>query len=165
MYVPGSPGGGGPSVFVYKTAQALSKRGHKVRFDKPNRADVALCIIETGRTLKQINRQKTKVALRIDGIYCKEYWHGGAGRKWRPDMSALHAKLTSDIPTVDHMIYQSQWSKDRIDDEIIKRDKNYSIIHNGVVVIPPGDSVVSPGDHVVVISPLSITPAVEKLFK
>ena len=132
--VPGSPGGGGPSVFVYKTAQALNKHGHQVIYDKPNRADVALCIIETGKTLRKIDRQKTRTLLRIDGIYCKEYWHGGPGRAWRGDMTALHTKLQTDIPSVDHMVYQSQWSKDRIDSEIVKRDQNFSIIRNGVDV-------------------------------
>lgn len=132
--VTGSPGGGGPSVFVYKTAQALSKRGYTVRYDKPNRADAALCIIETGKTFKKVNRNKTRVVLRVDGIYCREYWHGGPGRLWRPDMTALHNKLTTDVINVDHMVYQSQWSKDRLDDEIVKRQGNWSIIHNGVDV-------------------------------
>ena len=39
-----------------------------------------------------------------------------------------------------------------------------AITHNGVVIIPPNDSVVQPGDHVIIISPLSVTPDVEKLF-
>lgn len=39
-----------------------------------------------------------------------------------------------------------------------------AITHNGVVIIPPNDNVVQPGDHVIMISPLSVTPAVEKLF-
>lgn len=130
--VPGSAGGGGPSVFVFKTAQALVKKGFTVRYDKPNRCDVALCIIETGKVFRQINRSKTKVILRVDGIYCRDYWHGGPGRQWRPDMTALHNKLKTDIPAVDHIVYQSQWSKDRIDDEIVKRSGKWSIIHNGV---------------------------------
>lgn len=132
--VPGSPGGGGPSVFVWKTSQALAKKGHRVRYEKPHKADIALCIIETGKVLRQINRSKTKVVLRVDGIYCKEYWHGGPGRSWRPDMTALHSKLTTDVPAVDHMIYQSQWSKTRLDEEIVKRSGPLSIIHNGVDV-------------------------------
>lgn len=132
--IPGSTGGGGPSVFVYKTAQVLSKRGYAVRYDKPNRADAALCIIETGKTLKKINRNKTRVVLRVDGIYCREYWHGGPGRQWRPDMTALHNKLKTDVIDVDHMVYQSRWSKERLDDEIVKRPGNWSIIHNGVDV-------------------------------
>ncbi len=40
-----------------------------------------------------------------------------------------------------------------------------AITHNDSVIIPPDDSVVQPGDHVIIISPLSVTPAVEKLFK
>ena len=133
--VPGSPGGGGPSVFVYKTAQALSQKGYAVRYDKPNRADVALCIIETGKVFRQIDRNRTKVVLRVDGIYCRDYWHGGPGREWRPDMTALHNKLKTDVVNVDHMVYQSQWSKDRLDEEIVKRpDNKWSVIHNGVDV-------------------------------
>ncbi len=40
-----------------------------------------------------------------------------------------------------------------------------AITHNDRVIIPPDDSVVQPGNHVIIISPLSITPSVEKLFK
>ncbi len=40
-----------------------------------------------------------------------------------------------------------------------------AITHNNTVIIPPNDTVVQPGNHVIIISPLSITPAVEKLFK
>lgn len=39
-----------------------------------------------------------------------------------------------------------------------------AIVHNSTVVIPSDDHVVQPGDHVIIISPLSVTPAVEKLF-
>lgn len=40
-----------------------------------------------------------------------------------------------------------------------------AIVHNSTVIIPPGDNKVYPGDHVIIISPLANTPAVEKLFK
>jgi trk system potassium uptake protein TrkA len=39
-----------------------------------------------------------------------------------------------------------------------------AIAHDQAVVIPPNDSVVQPGDRVIIISPLSVTPDVEKLF-
>jgi trk system potassium uptake protein TrkA len=39
-----------------------------------------------------------------------------------------------------------------------------AISHNRVVTIPPNESIVQPGDHVIIISPLSVTPDVEKLF-
>jgi len=40
-----------------------------------------------------------------------------------------------------------------------------AITHNDRGIIPPDDNVVQPGDHVIIISPLSVTPSVEKLFK
>lgn len=40
-----------------------------------------------------------------------------------------------------------------------------AIIRNNRVIIPPDDNMVQPGDHVIIISPLSVTPAVEKFFK
>ncbi|MFC2070400.1 Trk system potassium transporter TrkA [Chloroflexota bacterium] len=40
-----------------------------------------------------------------------------------------------------------------------------AIIHNGDIIIPPNDRIVRTGDHVIVISPLSVIPSVEKLFK
>ncbi len=128
----GDPGGGGPSVFVYKTARALLAKKHSVIYSNPIKSDIAFCIIETGKVFKMIDKKKTKTVLRIDGIYCKDYWNGTPGRAWRPDMTALHNKLKSDIPAVDLVVYQSQWSRDRIEDEIVKRPKNWTVIHNGV---------------------------------
>lgn len=123
--------GGGPSIFVHKFVQAVQKLGHKVIYDKSNRADVALAVIETGKILRQVNRDKTRVVLRTNGIYNQEY-NEKFNRKIRPDMIALHNKLRTDIPSVDFVVYQSSWSKDRIDDEIGVSNKNWSIIHNGV---------------------------------
>jgi trk system potassium uptake protein TrkA len=39
-----------------------------------------------------------------------------------------------------------------------------AIIRNNTVIIPPDDNTVQPGDHVIIISPLPLIPAVEKLF-
>jgi len=46
-----------------------------------------------------------------------------------------------------------------------KEAKAGAIIRDDKIIIPPDDSIVYPGDHVIVISPLSATPSVEKLFK
>lgn len=128
----GSTGGGGPVTFVYKTARELQTRGHKVIYSNPQNADAAICIIETGKFRRYCKGAKTKLLLRIDGIYNQEY-NTRFNRKIRPDMVALHTKLASDIPNVHHVVYQSNWSKERIDEEIVKRqDSNWSVIHNGV---------------------------------
>jgi len=126
-----SPGtSGGPSVWVARMTKELQKRGHRVIFDKPHKADVAVCVISVGKTLKKINRNKTKVILRVNGIYNDEY-NKLFNRAIRPDMVALHNDLRTSIPRVDHVVYQSEFSRDRIFDEIIKHDKNYSVINNG----------------------------------
>ena len=128
----GSTGGGGPVTFIYKTAAELQKRGHIVTYDKPQNADAAIAIITTGKFLRYCKNSKTKIILRIDGVYQAEY-NRLFNRAIRPDMKALHDKLLTDIPGVDHVVYQSQWSKDSIDNEIVvRKDNNWSIIHNGV---------------------------------
>lgn len=40
-----------------------------------------------------------------------------------------------------------------------------AIVHNGRVIIPPGDKVVAPGDHVIIVTPHSAIHTVENLFK
>lgn len=126
----GNFSGGGPSVHVARMKGALSSLGHTLT-SNATEADIAMCIIVTNNILNKVDRKKTKVILRIDGIYNKIY-NEKFNRAIRPDMVALHTELQRDIPLLDHVVYQSQWSKDRIDDEIVVRTNNYSIIHNGV---------------------------------
>lgn len=129
----GSLTAGGPTVAAARLANGFSLRGHKVIYDSPNRADVCLCIIESGKTLSRVDRKRTKVSVRLDGAYYKEYWHSNSpDRMWRDDMSALHSAIKRDVENVDHMIYQSSFSKRMIDSEIAERKSNYSIINNGV---------------------------------
>ncbi len=40
-----------------------------------------------------------------------------------------------------------------------------AIVHGDKIIIPPGNNIIYPGDHVIIISPLSATSSVEKLFK
>lgn len=122
--------GGGPSVWSYKAAKEFVRRGIKVIYEHPERSDWAIAIIETGKLRRQVANKQTKILLRTDGIYNEEY-NKLFGRAIRPDMSALHNKLKSDIPNVDYVVYQSLWSKNRIDEEIVVRNKHYSIISNG----------------------------------
>ena len=128
--IPASQTSGGPSVWAYKIQYSLNNLGHKVIFDKPQRSDIAIAVISVGKLLKQVNRSKTKVILRCDGIYNKLY-NEKFNRALRPDMVSLHNDLKTNIPLVDHVCYQSSWSYYRISDEIVKRNNNYSIIPNG----------------------------------
>ncbi len=40
-----------------------------------------------------------------------------------------------------------------------------AIVRDDSVIIPPHDSIIRAGDHIIIVSPLSIVPTVEKLFK
>lgn len=129
----GSLSSGGPTVAAANLAHGFIKRKHKVIYDNPYKADVALCIIDSGKVLRKVDRKKTKVMVRLDGAYFKEYWHGRTpDRKWRPDMDQLHSAIKRDVNNVDTMIYQSQFSKTKIDEEIAERKNNFVIINNGV---------------------------------
>lgn len=130
----GSNGGGGPLIWCSKAAKEFRRRGFRIVFEKPESADWAIAIIETGKLRRHLKGKSTKILLRTDGIYNEEY-NKLFGRPIRPDMAALHAKLKSDVPAVDWVVYQSNWSKDRMDDEITKRPgNNWSVINNGVDV-------------------------------
>lgn len=122
---------GGPSVWVSKMTSALTKRGHRVIYNRQPDMDVAVMIISAANMVDKVKGKKTRVLLRIDGIYQNEY-NQKFNRAVRPDMTALHDDLKKNIPRVHHTVYQSKWSRDQIWDEIVKVDKNYSIIHNGV---------------------------------
>ena len=130
LSVRGDPNAGGPSVFCHKFARGLVKLGHKVIYDSPNKANFALCIIESGKVLRSVDRSKTKVAVRLDGAYFEEY-NKLFKRTIRPDMVALHNAIKRDVEKVDLMIYQSQFSKDLIDAEIAKRSEGFVVIGNG----------------------------------
>jgi len=57
---------------------------------------------------------------------------------------------------VGHPVDEANWPR-----EIVAA----AVGHNDTVVIPPRNIIVQPGDHVLIISPPSAVPAVEKLFK
>lgn len=133
MSLKGSLTSGGPTVAAARLASGFASRGHNVIYDKPNRADVCLCIIESGKVLRQVDRKKTRVCVRLDGAYFKNYWHSKTpDRQWRSDMDSLHAAIKRDVGLADCMVYQSEFSKRMIDAEIAERKSNFAIIHNGI---------------------------------
>ncbi|HEY40522.1 MAG TPA: Trk system potassium transporter TrkA [Dehalococcoidia bacterium] len=85
--------------------------------------------------------------------------HGGAisapfiGGK---DLQAIEFVTSATANIVQRSIADSGLPKEVVVGAIARDDR---------VIIPPGDTVVHPGDHIIIISPISATSAVERLFK
>jgi len=71
------------------------------------------------------------------------------------ELQAVEFAVGSTASVVDQSLMAAGLPKVALAGAIIRDDK---------VIIPPRDNVVQPGDHVVIISPLSTTSSVEKLF-
>jgi len=72
------------------------------------------------------------------------------------EIQAIEFAVSSTASIAQRSIPEAGLSKDVIAAAIIRDDK---------LIIPPDDSIIYPGDHVIVVSPLSATSSVEKLFK
>ncbi len=85
--------------------------------------------------------------------------HGGAisapfiGGK---DLQAIEFVTSATANIVQRSIAEAALPKDVAVGAIARDDR---------VIIPPDDTIIHPGDHIIVISPISATPAVERLFK
>jgi len=72
------------------------------------------------------------------------------------EIQAIEFAVSSTASIAQRSIPEAGLPKDVIAAAIIRDEK---------VLIPPDDNIVYPGDHVILVSPLSITSPVEKLFK
>lgn len=124
---------GGPAVFVKKLNQGLKKHNIQLDFRDKRNPDAALLMIRSDGLIPHFKKKNIRVVGRTSGFYIPEYWHSNSSdRMMTGDKIAHNKSLASDLRNYDHMVYQSQWSKDMCDQYLFKRDHNFSIIHNGV---------------------------------
>lgn len=117
--VPPNAHGGGPSVFSYKFQKALS---NKYVFVKKDNADLYFGIITAPQHADLV---------RLNGIYNKEY-SLLFNRKVSADQVSLHKNIIQNLKNKNnHIVYQSEWSRKRISEELYHRVDNFSVIHNG----------------------------------
>lgn len=84
--------------------------------------------------------------------------HGGAisvALLGGEQIQAIEFVATPTAPVVNQKIAEAGLPKEAIAGAIIR---------NSTIIIPPDDGIVQPGDHVIIIAPIAVTPAVEKLF-
>lgn len=72
------------------------------------------------------------------------------------EIQAIEFTVSPTASIAQRSIPEAGLPKDTIAAAIIRDDK---------LIIPPDDSIIHPGDHVIIVSPLSTTSSVEKLFK
>ena len=72
------------------------------------------------------------------------------------DVQAVEFAVSSAASVAQRSLAEAGFPKEALAGAIIRDDN---------IIIPPDDSIIYPGDHVIVISPLSATSSVEKMFK
>lgn len=88
--------------------------------------------VSWGNSFTKICKKKSiKSVLRVDGFFVPEdyidlnYQHTEKYQRW------MNKRLAYDLEAFDHIIYQSQFSKEMCDKYLYKRTSNFSIISNG----------------------------------
>ncbi len=72
------------------------------------------------------------------------------------DIQAIEFAVSSTAGMAQRSLIEAGLPKGAVAGAIIREDK---------VIIPPADNIIYPGDHVIIVSSISATPSVEKLFR
>lgn len=134
------PNNGGPERFFYYLVRNLRTHGISTSNWFLGKCRVAFFMTGSpGNNLLRICRLKNvRTVVRVDGFYIPEVFDNaehGAFRSTRmltSERMAVNQRLQLDLVMVDHVIYQSQYSKAMADRFLYNRIDNFSIIYNGV---------------------------------
>ena len=125
---------GGPDRFLrnFLLSASVKNRFEISNLSLKNCASALVFSSSWGDSFTKIcNRYSIRTILRVDGFYVPDdtvddnYQHGIEYRRW------FNTRLGRDLALVDHVIYQSQFSKRICDSYFQKREAHYSIIPNG----------------------------------
>ena len=133
LLIPWPKQGGGPSNAILRIMKCLRCKGHiitsNIFFDwKCTLLNVGLGV---HFDLLKILRYNRKVIFRVDGCFSKEIFCK-QNRKWVNKYENINKRIASAIKICDHVIYQSEFSKEFVDQLCRKEYQKYSIIPNGV---------------------------------
>lgn len=127
-------GDGGPTRFLLNISSSMTqKKNLEISNWSLSGCQSALVFSASwGKSFAKIcKRNKIYTVLRVDGFYVPadkldpEYALNLDYQKW------VNQRLAEDLESFDHIIYQSQFSKDICDRYLFRRIDNYSIIPNG----------------------------------
>jgi glycosyltransferase involved in cell wall biosynthesis len=126
-FIPGSSGG--PSVFASRFFDIFIKYNHSITSSLSKNCDVALWSI-TPPTREQVifcRQNHIKSIYRIAGIYIQDFFD--IMNEPNPGI-AYNEKVNRILPHIDHIIFQSNWSKEIICKTLNITPKNYRVIYN-----------------------------------
>jgi glycosyltransferase involved in cell wall biosynthesis len=106
------------------------KSGQYYKCAQPPDADWCVEFLKVEKSKHDTLKRNARTLLRTNGIYCSEY-NAKFNRVVNQSIQDFHLRLKKSIEASDWVVYQSEWSRQQIRAEIVKRDDNWSIIHNG----------------------------------
>jgi glycosyltransferase involved in cell wall biosynthesis len=123
-------GKGGPQVWTGRLRAMLEKRGYTVTLDIKEDWSAALFIIGSEGLDRTLEYGRT-VGYRVAGGYLPR-WFDVMGQTMKPEHHAVNAAITRALELADTVIYQSNFSKEQLDQNLYARRDRFAVIHNGV---------------------------------
>jgi len=121
---------GGPSVWTSRFEKKLNERGFLITHNLDDDWKAALFVIETDK-IRVAKNQSNTVAYRVAGGYLPA-WFNTLERPMRSGHYLANAGIALALDIADHVIYQSHWAYQTINENIYQRTQSYSVIYNGV---------------------------------
>jgi glycosyltransferase involved in cell wall biosynthesis len=125
--------GGGPSNAILRILRVLEKKNFEFTTSYLSNWSVALVNVGIGirlQLLEMVNLNRQYV-YRVDGCFSKEIF-ARQDRPWDAAYDIQNQKIKKVLRKAGRVIYQSQFSKEILDEILYKREDRFAIIPNGV---------------------------------
>lgn len=133
LLVPPPHIGGGPSNAVMRCFSAMRKLEIETTTNVFSTWQAALLnvSINVRYDLLKLVKLNRRVVFRPDGCYVKDIFKK-EGNPWLESYDIINARIKEALQKSDHVIYQSHFCKQHLDDIFIRREGTYSIVYNGI---------------------------------
>lgn len=123
-------GRGGPHVWSQRFEFALAKRGYQVTVNIDDDWSASLFVIQTADMDIALTRSRN-IGYRVANGYLPA-WFQAMDLKMKPIHHVTNASIARGLEISPTVIYQSQWAKYILDQNLYERQAGYAIIYNGV---------------------------------
>lgn len=133
LLVPPPQLGGGPSNAIIRCSKVLAENGVNFTTKFWLKWDKALLNVSVGLRFKflKISKFNRKFIYRADGCYVKSVFEK-EGNPWLPEYDYINNNIKNALQEADHVIFQSNHSKNYLDQLYPRKTGTYTIAYNGV---------------------------------